>query len=198
MKTKEFIRIQLGAAPNAVRAWLESAAAAAQEVDERRFCVSSLAIDTDAPVASSQHRRRYGIFTDIASGGSGGSGALVLTADLRCPQADATVLELRRDEGFPLPAQELMRQLQECFPVAHGEILAEQPRTHAGAPPLACNVWLEEQLRLLPDARRYQHLYPAWLAHYTTLRGYQPLDPRRSFRAAVRGCLSRLRVENGG
>lgn len=204
MKTKEFIRIRLDASPNAVRAWLESAAASAQQIDERSFCVSSLEIDAVTPVEPSQHQRRYGIFSDfarsisrsISSGASSDDGVLVLTADLHCPQTGATVLELRRDEAFPLVAEELMLWLEERFPGAHGDVLAEKPRTRAGAPPLACNVWLEEQLRLLPDHARYHHLYPAWLAHYITLRGYEPLDPRRSFRAAARGCLDRLCAGN--
>jgi hypothetical protein len=62
----------------------------------------------------------------------------------------------------------------------------------AGAPILACNHWLEEQMRRLPDPRRYHHLYRAWLDRYTTLRGYGPADPRRSFRSAAHGCLRRI------
>jgi hypothetical protein len=186
MKTKEFIRIHIDAAPQAVHGWLESVAAVAQEIGNRAFCVASVDIDPAMPVEPLKHHRRYGVFTE--------AGALVVTADLHCPDAGTTVLALRRDEAFPLVAEELMLRLEERFPGAQGEILAERPRTRAGAPPLACNVWLEEQLRLLRDPAQYHHLYTAWLAHYVTLRGYEPLDPRRSFRAAARGCLKRMRA----
>ena len=143
-------------------------------------------LDTDAKPPA---RRRYGIFD--------GSGVLILRADLRCPDVGTTVLELRRDDAFPLMAEELMRRLEERFPGASGEVLAEKPRVRSGAPPLACNVWLEEQLRKLPNHARYHHLYNAWLAHYVALRGYEPLDPRRSFRAAVRGCYKRMNAGTG-
>lgn len=192
MNTKEFIRIQLDATPNAVRAWLDSAADAAQQIGERTFCVASLEMDADASDPSNPdstpHRRRYGVFN--------GDGVLVLNAELHRSHEHTTVLELRRDDAFPLIAEELMRRLQDRFPGAGGEMLAEKPRVRAGAPPLACNVWLEEQMRRLPDPARYHHLYATWLEHYVTLRGYEPLDPRRSFRAAARGCLRRLRAQN--
>lgn len=63
---------------------------------------------------------------------------------------------------------------------------------YAGAPILTCNHWLEGQMRRLADPHRYHHLYRAWLVRYTALRGYRPADPRRSFRAAARGCLRRI------
>lgn len=226
MNTKEFIRIQLDAPADAVRAWLESVAAAAERVSQRTFCLASLEIAPstpapispatkpgtstagpksqtpnvgpaapiaagalDAPANQRQHRRRYGVFN--------GSGVLALNADLRCPDARTTVLELRRDDAFPLVAEELMERLNKRFPGASGEMLAEKPRERSGAPPLACNVWLEDQLRKLPDPARYHHLYADWLAHYVTLRGYEPLDPRRSFRAAARGCIQRMQAGKG-
>lgn len=208
MKTKEFIRIRLDAGPDRVRTWLESAANMAEHIGERTFCVASLEIELPAPPASNTgseeesetqpaahrqgrmpHQRRYGIYN--------GDGVLVLRADLHCPDARTTLLELRRDEAFPLLAEEMMQQLQDRFLGARGDLLAEKPRLHAGAPPLACNVWLEEQLAQLPDPTQYHHLYTTWLAHYVTLRGYEPLDPRRSFRAAARSCLKRLRARNG-
>jgi hypothetical protein len=194
MKTKEYISIQLDANPQAVHAWLESAAASAQRIDKRAFCVASLEIAPVMPITPAEpaqpapHQRRYGIFN--------GSGMLVLNADLHCPDAHTTVLELRRDEAFPLVAEELKLRLDERFPGANGEVLAEKPRTRVGAPPLACNVWLEEQLRLLPNPAHHHHLYSTWLAHYITLRGYEPLDPRRSFRAACSSCLQRLHACN--
>jgi hypothetical protein len=68
-------------------------------------------------------------------------------------------------------------------------------RAKVGAPPLACNVWLEDEIaRLGEDAGPpYSHLYEEWLGRYYALRGYYPADPRRSFRAAVASCVNRLR-----
>jgi hypothetical protein len=62
-----------------------------------------------------------------------------------------------------------------------------------GAPPLACNLWLEEEISRMGGNQRYAHLYKPWLEHYRALRGFYPADPRRSFRAAVSGSLKRLR-----
>jgi hypothetical protein len=65
--------------------------------------------------------------------------------------------------------------------------------TAPGAPPLACNLWLEEEIGRMEGTQRYSHLFKPWLEHYRALRGYYPADPRRSFRAAVKGSLKRLR-----
>jgi hypothetical protein len=77
-------------------------------------------------------------------------------------------------------------------PGAPNQATLKKRAQFAGAPILACNHWLEEQMRRLPDPRRYHHLYRAWLDRYTTLRGYGPADPRRSFRSAAHGCLRRI------
>ena len=53
-----------------------------------------------------------------------------------------------------------------------------------GAPQLACNRWLFEQLANPAFAgRAATKLYPAWLEQYRAIKGYYPIDPRRSFRA---------------
>lgn len=62
-----------------------------------------------------------------------------------------------------------------------------------GAPVLACNVWLEEQLEALgPGRHGRRRLFRSWLEQYHQLRGCDPEDPMRSFRAAVAGCEKRL------
>lgn len=68
---------------------------------------------------------------------------------------------------------------------------------YRGAPILACNHWLEAQMRQLPDPRQYHHLFDAWLARYVVLRGVAPAAPRRSFRAAAQGCLQRILTPGG-
>jgi len=111
----------------------------------------------------------------------------------RSTTTNTTELEIRRGETFPLMMQQLVRLLGERFSGLRGDVLEQKPSGGPGAPPLACNVWLEEQMRCLPDPKEYHHLYSAWLAHYIVLRGYEPQDPRRSFRAAARGSLRRIR-----
>ncbi|MEX1021297.1 MAG: hypothetical protein WDZ49_16670 [Litorilinea sp.] len=74
------------------------------------------------------------------------------------------------------------------------ETPTEKPK---GAPPLACNLWLERELARLPqpaldNPAAYRQLYQPWLAHYHALRGFYPQDPRRSFRAAVASARRRL------
>ncbi len=61
-----------------------------------------------------------------------------------------------------------------------------------GAPVLECNVWLEEQLARLASPRDKHKLFRPWLERYRALRGVEPADPLRSFRAAVAGCERRM------
>lgn len=67
-----------------------------------------------------------------------------------------------------------------------------EPKRRRGAPPLACNVWLEAQLAQLSDPARAHLLYEGWLERYRALRGFYPQEPRRSFRAALAGARQRL------
>lgn len=57
----------------------------------------------------------------------------------------------------------------------------------SGAPQLACNRWLLEQLAepAFAGADAAKQLYPAWLEQYRALKGAYPADPRRSFRALL-------------
>ena len=59
--------------------------------------------------------------------------------------------------------------------------------THLGAPPLACNRWVLEQMSnpAFADTESAKQLYPAWLEQYRALRGDYPADPRRAFRALL-------------
>jgi hypothetical protein len=56
-----------------------------------------------------------------------------------------------------------------------------------GAPQLACNRWLLEQLArpAFTDPESAKQLYPAWLEQYRALKGAYPADPRRGFRALL-------------
>lgn len=88
------------------------------------------------------------------------------------------------------------------YPRHNGLICYEAPNGHAGAPPLSCNLWLEQEVKrigIVPRYdRRYRPLYAEWLRRYCELRGFAPVDRNRSFRAAVAGALARLcRVGRG-
>ena len=61
----------------------------------------------------------------------------------------------------------------------------------AGAPPLACNIWLEGQITALADPYDFTHLFAEWLRQYIALRPEPPADPRRSFRRAAEAILKR-------
>jgi hypothetical protein len=62
-----------------------------------------------------------------------------------------------------------------------------------GAPPLSCNIWLEEQIAALEDPDDYGHLYDRWLEMYIRLRGESPADRKRSFRRAAEAIRDRQR-----
>jgi hypothetical protein len=79
-------------------------------------------------------------------------------------------------------------------PTPHPQKHAPKPRR--GAPPLACNVWLEAQLAQLSDPTHVHLLYESWLERYRALRGFYPQEPRRSFRAALAGARQRLAQKN--
>lgn len=126
-------------------------------------------------------------------------------------------LELECDADFPVTQSEVRWHLLQRFPnhelpaAPHAGDGAEagllRPPGHrgrpddadpppgsvrVGAPVLSCNEWLEEQLAQCLDVEQRRALYRPWLERYRALRGYYPADPRRSFRAAVAGCLHRL------
>lgn len=114
-------------------------------------------------------------------------------------------VEIASDPRFPLIGDEVVWHFQNRFP--HSVRGAGGRRTrllmwinrlarsrHTGAPVLACNVWLEEQLAQMADPRDRKQLFRPWLQRYRQLRGVEPADPMRSFRAAVAGCERRLRA----
>jgi hypothetical protein len=189
MITKEFARIRLHAAPEAILAWLDGTAHAAARMSRRAYRLVPLEPDgrDEAPAAESL---RYGLFA---------AGEMVLAAAVWRASAASSEVELRCSAAFPLTVDELADDLHERFSVGSAEVLAAPQHTDAGAPPLACNVWLEEELRRLPDPERQAHgLYEGWLERYIALRGAAPAEPRRSFRAAVRSRLDRIRGEPAG
>ena len=131
--------------------------------------------------------------------------ALLLMEEVR---GRALRVEIATEPSFALRGDEIRWHLRKHFAHAvrgaggrrtglllaiNGPRLAQQVRT--GAPVLACNVWLEEQLAGLgKDRPGRRRLFRPWLAQYRLLRGCDPVDPMRSFRAAVAGCEQRLRA----
>jgi hypothetical protein len=101
-------------------------------------------------------------------------------------------LDLRVWPLFPASLETLKFHFFEYFTQA-SPVLSSAAALYyvGGAPPLACNRWLFDQLETpayadatanSTDAAR---LYPAWIEQYRALRGDYPADPRRSFRALL-------------
>lgn len=70
----------------------------------------------------------------------------------------------------------------------------------AGRRPLRSTVYLEIALRELPvdcppTPREQPHLYAAWRELHRRVCGYDLVEPKRSFRAAV--AVARRRIEKG-
>jgi hypothetical protein len=124
-------------------------------------------------------------------------------------------VELHREPDFPYPLHVVVAHMQRYFPRVEviqqaRQVVTQLPdrspaaasflppkRFPPGAPPLACNVWLEQELARLSDPEQFRALYEPWLARYYALQGYYPTDPHRSFRAAVASAWKRLRRKGG-
>lgn len=187
MIAKEFIRIRLYAAPPAIVAWLSAMAETAARQTARSYRVAALVQEEDPATVI---RQRYGVYARVRRRSD--PGRLVMTALLVVESPDVTLAELRCSATFPLSAYELLDSLCERF--AHSDVLllAVPEQAGKGAPLLACNAWLEAELRRLPYPERYHHLYQSWLDRYIMLRGRAPAEPHRSFRSAVRSSLARM------
>lgn len=70
-------------------------------------------------------------------------------------------------------------------------------RPSAGAPPLAVNEWLAEQVRAHPELRTWpvpracRQVYAEWRRRHEQERGYKLVEPHRSYRAALRTIVNR-------
>lgn len=189
MIAKEFIRIRLYAAPPAIDAWLSAAAEIAAKQTARSFQVVALAQEQDERQAPAT-RWQYGVYMGVRWRPA--SGRLVMTALLAIESPHVTLVELRCSAAFPLSIYELLDSLCERFAHSDALLLAVPEQAGKGAPLLACNAWLEDELRRLPYPERYHHLYQPWLDRYIMLRGRAPVEPHRSFRSAVRSSLARM------
>lgn len=110
--------------------------------------------------------------------------ALALTyVPLRQPRIG---LDLRVWLLFPATLETLIDQFLNYFTQA-SPVFSSVAALHftTGAPLLACNRWLFEQLQdpVYAGDEATAQLYPAWLEQYRALKGAYPADPRRSFRA---------------
>lgn len=165
----------------------------------------------------SRQKRVFGIYSGARAGASPFVPLLVrVSVEELYPRT--LRLELECDPAFPITQGEARWHLVQRFPNhevvgaptgpadsallrppshrSRPEEAAEPPlAARNGAPVLSCNEWLEEQLAQRADAEQRRALYRPWLERYRALRGFYPADPRRSFRAAVAGCLRRLEAQ---
>jgi hypothetical protein len=108
------------------------------------------------------------------------------------------ILELRRWSPLPVALATVVDNITAYFSDSPTTVVSAAPLHRGrGAPPLACNSWLETQLASLPPHTGLRPLYAQWLEQYRAVRGDYPADPQRSFRAAVAGCRARIRRRRG-
>lgn len=171
----------------------------------------------------SRQKRVFGIYSGARAGASPFV-ALLVRVSVEELYPRTLRLELECDPAFPITQGEVRWHLLQRFPNhetggAPGAPLPTGPNdsallrppghrsrpdeaaalpgaTRNGAPVLSCNEWLEEQLAQRADEEQRRALYRPWLERYRALRGFYPADPRRSFRAAVTGCLRRLEAQD--
>lgn len=104
------------------------------------------------------------------------------------------ILELRRWPPLPVALATVVDHMAAYFSASPTTVASAAPRRRGrGAPPLACNAWLERQLAGLPPHTGLRPLYAQWIEQYRAVRGSYPAAPQRSFRAAVAGCRQRMR-----
>jgi hypothetical protein len=103
------------------------------------------------------------------------------------------ILELRRWSPLPVALETVVGHLTAYFSESPTTVSGAAPlRSVRGAPPLACNSWLELQLASLPPHTGLRPLYTHWIEQHRAVRGDYPVEPLRSFRAAVAGCRARI------
>ena len=156
MRTREYIKVRLNASTDDIRAWLNLVASVVRRRTGNFWQLVKLSpmlsdVQPDAQQQAQFIRHKYGLLRDDE--------LLAFTAEMRSTSPSRIVLELRRDEMFPLLALDLMQLLESHFSDLTSEVLFERPREGGGAPPLACNVWLEEQMSLLANPEHYHHLF---------------------------------------
>lgn len=138
-------------------------------------------------------------------------GWLVLIIEVEEKSKGDLHLEISRSDDFPMSMDEIRWSLEERFrtrappkptvalrerarsPLEDASAMLADRSNVTGAPPLSCNVWLEQEIRRLPDKDDFNHLYSEWLERYQALKGTPPADPRSSFRAAGKTIVKRLR-----
>jgi hypothetical protein len=202
-----------GASIGDVIAWLHALAQRARDEQAAHPLRSQTAIchigqldllKLPLPVRS-EAQMAAGIYTRMPSAGEPFGRLLVLLL-VEQVEAGALRVEIVTDPAFALRGDEIRWHFQQTFARATrgaggrrtGLLIAinrpaAQRGVRTGAPVLPCNIWLEEQLAALgPERRGRRRLFRPWLEQYHKLRGVEPADPLRSFRAAVAGCEKRL------
>jgi len=196
MDANALIYVQLNAAPEMVEPWLQTLAQGwtLRLPVGRRFVVGPA---TRTPGGPTPYETLAVYVVDAMPTGAGRVALAVTYVPLRPSRA---CLELR---GGPLLPATLETVVQQCatvfamqYPVVSSVAAPHSALSNeAGARPLACNRWLAEQLARLGEAGAPEPaaLYRPWLEQYRALRGDEPADPRRSFRAALNTARRRLR-----
>ena len=191
MDANALICVQLDAAPEMIEPWLQTLAQGWTSMLPARYEVGPATRTPGSPLPY----ETLAIYVVDATPTKHGQVALAVTyVPLRPSRA---CLELRGGGSF-LPAT-LETVVQQCatafasqFPVVSS---VATPLDVVGAPPLACNRWLDAQVAKLGRGQSPERelVYQSWLEQYRALRGDTPADPRRSFRAALVAARRRVR-----
>jgi hypothetical protein len=205
-----------GGAPEQIRTWLDELAQQArmeQLANRHRSQVEVLTSEALDPQSLPLPLRTRATHAAAIYGRRPSSrepfGFLLVLALIETMPNGILRVEIASDPQFPLKGEEMIWLFRNRFP--HTQRGAGGRRTglllwingyrhsdHTGAPVLSCNVWLEEQLSALEDRRQRYRLFRPWLERYRQVRGIEPADPMRSFRAAMQGCERRMKKRKQG
>ena len=196
MDANALIYMQLDAAPELVEPWLHALARAWTSPAGARYIVGP---PTRTPGGPTPYETlaiyRVAHVADAAQPGAFSAAVAVALAVTYVPlRPSRACLELRAGPFLPATLDTVVQQCATAFAQQYPVVSSVAvPLDEAGARPLACNRWLDDQLARLGETVAATRLYPAWLAQYRALRGDDPADPQRSFRAAVHTARHRLR-----
>lgn len=196
MDANALIHMQLDAAPELVEPWLHALALAWTSPTGARYVVGP---PTRTPGGPTPYETlaiyRIAYVADAAQTGAFSAVVAVALAVTYVPlRPSRACLELRAGPFLPATLDTVVQQCATAFALQYPVVSSVAvPLDEAGARPLACNRWLDDQLARLGETVAAARLYPAWLAQYRALRGDDPADPQRSFRAAMQTARRRLR-----
>ena len=191
MDANNLICIKLDAAPEMIEPWLQTLAQGWTLTLPKQYVVGPT---TRTPGGPTPHETLAIYAVEATPTGVGQVALAVTYVPLRSSRA---CLELRGGPFLPATLDTVVQQCATVFAMQYPVVSSVAvPLEEVGARPLACNRWLDNHMVRMGEATFAEFsaaLYRPWLEQYRALRGDEPADPRRSFRAAVNTARRRLR-----